>query len=777
MSDRAPIRLPANRDRAIDLAPLNRRDPRGSTQRQAWQSSGDMPMVYEWDAATALRYGYLANVIAFRCVQLRANAVASIPIVAGRRMGDAKTINENAPITRLLGPPPGGPAPRLSASKLIRWTIAQEIVTGRRAWEIESDDNDVPIAFWPLVAAQLDAVASKGGVEWFTEFRYGSRHDPVKFKPKDVFFGWDPSGTDFRQAESVFQSARYDLSLVTMSDRYGLSFLKNNAVPAAVVTTTAFPDEAMKRAFERQWGAEFQGPDAAGRTMFNYVGGDGDGPVAESIDIKVLGLSAKDSRLIEQRKAAMAEIAIALGTPWSKLDASGRTFDNAEIEDRTWYEETILPDLTDLQDDINMQLAPRLGSDVCWFDLRGVRALQRKMVPMSQPVGAPSMVQSRIWKIDEARVDTGQEPLPNGEGDRFLTDDEVILFLAPASAAAADSVVTPGLDPAKTPPALPPAPNLPAPDGTLTATREADPEVVEQRRAKVWRTADATAKGLEQRWERALRKLFERQAKAVLDRLAGKRGRRTVEQRDPSAQIDPSSIFDLAFWVQETSDVVDGLYEDVTAAGLARLSLAYSIHFDLSAPFVRQFIEQRTNQLAGPITQTTYDAIQSALVDGVEAGESIDDIATRVRSVFTQASETRAVTIARTEVIGAYNGAASLGASQLPADVVAGQEWIATRDGRTREAHASADGQIIPIGASFDVGGHQLAYPGDPAGGASNVVNCRCTVGFLTPEEFADETSRLPRQIERRTAIALLALVDEHTDFVKWRRAAEEVAA
>jgi hypothetical protein len=574
----------------------------------------------------------------------------------------------------------------------------------------------------------------------------------------------------------VFQSARYDLSLVTMSDRFGLSFLKNNAVPATVVTTTAFPDDATKRAFERQWAAEYQGSDNAGRTMFNYVGDDGSGPVGETIDIKVLGLSAKDSRLVEQRKGAMMEVAIALGTPWSKLDASGRTFDNAEVEDRTWYEETIHPDLSDLQDDINMQLAPRLGGDVVWFDLRGVRAFQRKFEPITQKVGAPALLQSRIMKIDEAREDYQLEPLPGGTGDRFLTDDELLLLLSPASTVE-KPVETPALPPGKEQLALPPVPNEVDDDGTVRSgeNRAADPEVVEQRRAKVWRTADATAKGLESRWERAWRKLFERQAKATLDRLTGKRGRQAT--RDAAPQIDPSAVFDPVFWAVETADVVDGLVEDVTSAGLSRISLSYGVDFDLAAPFVREFIEARVNQLAGPVTQTTYEAIQGALADGVAAGESIDDLATRVRHVFQVASESRAVTIARTEVIGAYNGAASLGAAQLPADVAAGQEWIATRDGRTREAHSSADGQIVAIGVPFDVGGASLAYPGDPAGGAKNVVNCRCTVGFLTPEEFAEESARKPRHVERRVALALLALVDEHTDFVKWRRAAEEVAA
>lgn len=142
--------------------------------------------------------------------------MAAVPLVAGRKMGDAKSIDDNAPIARLLGPPPGGPAPKLSAYKLLRWTFAQKIVTGRRAWEIETDDgkpDGTPVAFYPLAAAHLRVHPSKSGSEWFRLFEYGPAHDPVKLKPEEVFYGWEPSGNDFRVAESELQSARYDLSL------------------------------------------------------------------------------------------------------------------------------------------------------------------------------------------------------------------------------------------------------------------------------------------------------------------------------------------------------------------------------------------------------------------------------------------------------------------------------------------------------------------------------------------------------------------------------------
>lgn len=57
------------------------------------------------------------------------------------------------------------------------------------------------------------------------------------------------------------------------------------------------------------------------------------------------------------------------------------------------------------------------------------------------------------------------------------------------------------------------------------------------------------------------------------------------------------------------------------------------------------------------------------------------------------------------------------------ADVV--KQWDATLDGATRESHVAVDGQIRELNERFSNG---LNYPGDPDGGAAEVINCRCAL-------------------------------------------------
>ena len=63
-------------------------------------------------------------------------------------------------------------------------------------------------------------------------------------------------------------------------------------------------------------------------------------------------------------------------------------------------------------------------------------------------------------------------------------------------------------------------------------------------------------------------------------------------------------------------------------------------------------------------------------------------------------------------------------------DIPLEKEWLARRDGVTRDSHLLADGQRVNKVANFKVGGYNMRYPADSSQGApaGEIVNCRCTV-------------------------------------------------
>lgn len=109
-----------------------------------------------------------------------------------------------------------------------------------------------------------------------------------------------------------------------------------------------------------------------------------------------------------------------------------------------------------------------------------------------------------------------------------------------------------------------------------------------------------------------------------------------------------------------------------------------------------------------------------------------NDIAANITKNINNSSLSRSMTIARTETHKATNTAQFMRAEQAANDsgIMVEVEWIATNDSRVRDAHQSADGQRVPMGQKFKVGGQMVRYPSAPECSAANSINCRCVLGY-----------------------------------------------
>jgi hypothetical protein len=63
-----------------------------------------------------------------------------------------------------------------------------------------------------------------------------------------------------------------------------------------------------------------------------------------------------------------------------------------------------------------------------------------------------------------------------------------------------------------------------------------------------------------------------------------------------------------------------------------------------------------------------------------------------------------------------------------PPPLTAAKRWVSMRDNRVRPDHVTADGQTVPIGQDFNIGGWPAAYPGDPRLPIGERINCRCGI-------------------------------------------------
>ena len=157
--------------------------------------------------------------------------------------------------------------------------------------------------------------------------------------------------------------------------------------------------------------------------------------------------------------------------------------------------------------------------------------------------------------------------------------------------------------------------------------------------------------------------------------------------------------------------------------------------------------------------------IAAEISRGISTGMSYQQMARQLASV-SNTGYNNAVRIARTEGhrIQCQAGMdACYKAKEKGADVA--KRWDATLDGRTRESHVAVDGEIRELDEPFSNG---LMFPGDPRGGAAEVINCRCALlqkgkAFLTAEEtkYLGDVSKMSDKQKEQLAKRLKVPVDE----------------
>ena len=155
---------------------------------------------------------------------------------------------------------------------------------------------------------------------------------------------------------------------------------------------------------------------------------------------------------------------------------------------------------------------------------------------------------------------------------------------------------------------------------------------------------------------------------------------------------------------------------------------------------------------------------------GISTGMSYAQVAQQLAG-YTNIGFNNAVRITRTEGhrIQVQSGMdACYKAKDKGADVV--KQWDSTLDKRTRPSHQKVDGEIKELDEKFSNG---LMFPGDPAGGAAEVVNCRCAL--LQRARWALDDEEL-ETLKKRADYFGLDKNDSFADFKKkYLKAADEV--
>lgn len=124
--------------------------------------------------------------------------------------------------------------------------------------------------------------------------------------------------------------------------------------------------------------------------------------------------------------------------------------------------------------------------------------------------------------------------------------------------------------------------------------------------------------------------------------------------------------------------------------------------------------------------------------------EPLDDALRQTSAPSSPVSDAQVERIVKWVSTAAVNTGTTVAASLDEGDLT--MEWVTMHDENVRETHRKADGQTVPVGDTFSVGGFDLHYPGEPVGPPEVWINCRCLVRpnlgdamATKPQTFADQ--------------------------------------
>lgn len=253
----------------------------------------------------------------------------------------------------------------------------------------------------------------------------------------------------------------------------------------------------------------------------------------------------------------------------------------------------------------------------------------------------------------------------------------------------------------------------------------------EDQKIALWKAFDKRAESTESLFVSAVKKFADDQGKRVESAIKG-----VTSDKDISSALDGVFIpeSDTALKRALAPAWLESMKVGRTHAQSLLAKKAASVEA-VTNEWFNKWVETNGLKKAKEINDTTHKSLLAKLQavfavsidarDGLAA--TVDKLITECNGVYDNMSKSRAVLIARTESASTVNAGTQV---TYKTEGVQRKEWIAVRDSRTRDAHKDPESgpQIVDIDKPFIIDGEKLMYPGDPAGSASNICNCRCTM-------------------------------------------------
>lgn len=626
--------------------------------RVRWGATWLGSTVYDYAGAAGDGRGNAAVMACVKWIQ-RALPEAPTEVIVLER-GDWAPRSDH-PLALLLAQP----NPYYSGLHLWAATVADFTLTGNAYWLKARSSAGRPVQLWWVPSTVIEPRWPDDGSAFISHYDYSLNGRVERLPASEVVHfrdGFDPD--NIRKGLSPLASLAREIATDNEAANWTGSLLRNAGIPGVVIApdkeARPSPDELeeVKQKFLQRFTGDRRGEPLVmrGSATVTQLGFN-----PEQMNLRGL------RRIPEERISALfgipaAVVGLGVGLEQTKVGAT-----MGEMREQA-YESCLIPLQRLLAAEINGQLAPDFaepGRLRVRFDLSQVRVLQADLNELHARVRED--LKAGLISRRRALEMIGEEP---GDGPDVLYLPISVTPTEPAELLAPEVV-----------------PALPAP-GKVRALPVGRPARKADDGERIADSIQRLRDRIQTRTERAVGVFLGQQAARVVERLnAGQKASADVPDADALLPEDEDALLRAVLEPGYLAALagVQGLTQDVLG-----------VDFTLDDPTTRAYLRDSGERITS-ITETTRQAVRDALVAGQAEGESLSQLARRLRAL-PAFSRARAQLVARTELGSASNRAALL--SYEASGVVVG---ILVFDGDYDAACQAMNGKRFPLAAARGV--------------------------------------------------------------------------
>lgn len=359
--------------------------------------------------------GYVRNVIAYRCINLIAQSVASVPFF----LSDGRNEIENHPFLDLLAKP----NPQESRADFLERVAAFYLIAGNayiEATRFTQSPSEPPRELYGLRPDRMQIIAGSKGMP--KAYRYTANGIEVDF-PVDPISGVSHAiyhmkafhPTDDWYGLAPIEAAAFAIDQHNAAGEHNTALMQNRATPAGMITVKTGMGEAEAERFKQVLMDRYASPRNAGRPL--VVEGD--------VQWTELGINPRELDYNASIAAVARDICNAFHVPHVLVVPGQSTYNNmAEARVMLW-EDAVIPLLNKMRGGLQW-VADGFGDRLrVEYDLDGIAALMPRRAYHRDAVIAE--YQSGLITKNEARAALQYDIDPNG--DAYFGEDSLAAAL------------------------------------------------------------------------------------------------------------------------------------------------------------------------------------------------------------------------------------------------------------------------------------------------------------------------------------------------------------